>query len=89
MPLYVINEGADERELSYLPVVGTRKTAGSTMCTRVILELILPQEGLCTRKPSVAGTPDGGHGCTNSVLCNGTAVNQSVAEGAQSCVPID
>lgn len=59
------------------------------MSTGVVLELILPQEGFCTGKPSVAATPDEGHDRTNSVLCNGTAVDQSVAEGAQLCVPID
>ena len=45
-----INEGAEERGCSDLPVIGTWDTAGGSMSAGVIFELVLTQEGLRTRK---------------------------------------
>lgn len=75
--------GANERELSYLPVVRTRNLVGSTMNMSVMFKVIPPQEGFRTRKPSVAVSSDVGDGLTNSVLYKGTVVIQSVAQCAQ------
>ena len=55
----------------------------------VILELVLTQECFRTRRLLVSVISEDDQDRTNSALCKGTAVNQSVAEGAQSCAPID
>jgi hypothetical protein len=53
--LYGINEReAEERGfLPDSPVVGTWDTAGGSMSTGVIFELVLTQESLCTKKDTL------------------------------------
>lgn len=74
--------------LSDTPVVGTWDTPWSSMGAGVVFELVLTQKSLRTRRISAAVICNEDQDRTNSALCNGTGVNQSVAERAQLCVLI-